>query len=294
MGMLVRRLIFGITVLISTSGDAAESVAVKFYGVQQGAFSSEVVQQVSQQLLLARHDDAAGASKARRQVYVALGMKGLKLAVTEAGSGTPIVALLPSIPKSSEFDDNVVFLLSAEQPINRYLALAQLTVGSRGTVGLIAGPAFANRVAGIQRYADNHGMRLNIQVVSKESEVGNSVQTLINSGVQSLLSLPDGTVNNSNTTGPTLLLAYRSNIPVIAFSDSYLKAGAAIAMFSSPSQLAKQLVEMIVAAANGNDQAKVQYPRYFSIDSNTPVLRSMGLGSLNEQSLINQLSQIRD
>nr|HPR06509.1 ABC transporter substrate binding protein [Denitromonas sp.] len=74
-----------------------------------------------------------------------------------------------------------------------------------------------------------------------------------------------------------LLTAYRHRSPVIGFSPAYVRAGAVMAVYSSPEQMGQQAAEMAVQSLLGNPLPEARHPAYFSVSVNPHVARSLSI-----------------
>jgi ABC-type uncharacterized transport system substrate-binding protein len=89
--------------------------------------------------------------------------------------------------------------------------------------------------------------------------------------------LPDNTIYNGNSIRNILLSTYRSGIPFIGLSQSYVTAGALGAVFSTPEQMSDQVAGAVRGFARSKVLPEPQYPRDFSISLNTEIARSLGI-----------------
>ena len=98
-------------------------------------------------------------------------------------------------------------------------------------------------------------------------------------------------VVSRDTAQSLLLTTYRANIPVIAFSHAYVRAGALAAVYSTPEQIGQQTGEAILRLNQSGswNLPKPQYPKYFSVSVNSQVARSLGLEIESEQVLVEKL-----
>jgi hypothetical protein len=109
-----------------------------------------------------------------------------------------------------------------------------------------------------------------------------------------LLALPDYKIYNRHSVKDILLSAYRLRIPVVGFSDSFVNAGAIAATYSSPDQIARQLVSIILdKMKNGKlpDSGKV-YPKYFSVSINKQVASALDLYLPSENSIKSSIQRM--
>jgi len=82
---------------------------------------------------------------------------------------------------------------------------------------------------------------------------------------------------------------------VLAFSQSYVNAGATLGIYSTPEQLGREAAELAGAAlaAPGTELPAPHYPRYFSVQVNQHVARSLGLAIPDAQSLLLRMAEPR-
>ena len=108
-----------------------------------------------------------------------------------------------------------------------------------------------------------------------------------------LLTLPDPAVYNKRTIVSVLLSSYRQRVPVVGFSRAYVKAGALIALHSTPEQIGRQIAEALVhRLAHGRwPRAGIQHPNYFDVAINARVARSLGIRLPQPQDLLHRLQE---
>eukprot|EP01032_Pedospumella_encystans_P026470 gene26469-29906_t len=99
-----------------------------------------------------------------------------------------------------------------------------------------------------------------------------------------LLAVADPQVYNSATISNILLATYRARVPVVAFSPAYVKAGALLALYSTPRQIGVQAGALARGVLQGGPVPASQYPQEFSVAVNEHVARSLGL-TLDEVAL---------
>lgn len=136
------------------------------------------------------------------------------------------------------------------------------------------------------------GRERGLQMVSSVVEQGGlypALQSLL-PDVDVLLALPDPMVFNSQTAGSILTAAYRRQVPLAGFSPAYVKAGALLALYSTPAQVGRRGGELLRQALAGRPLPQSQSPREFTVEVNQNVARSLGL-ALDEARLGEQLRQ---
>lgn len=240
-------------------------------------------------------DSVAGSQKSRRLV-VALGPGAWRKAVETLGPEAALLGVMVPqqvLEQSAGRRVRTVGAILAEAPPSRLLNLIQLALPLRQQVGLIVGLPLSMQLGRIEAAAAERGLRLGIEKVTQESAVGPAVQRLAQAG-SVLLALPDGTVHTANTIQPLLLISYRNGVPVVAYSEAYLRAGAALAVYSTPEQFAQQAAEIVMAYQEGRTGPWIQGPRYFSVGVNQAVARSLDLNLPSPEDLGRRLRQMKE
>lgn len=132
-----------------------------------------------------------------------------------------------------------------------------------------------------------------VEKVERENDVGPGVERLVQQ-VGMLLALPDPVAHTAGTVPPLLLITYRAGVPVIAYSEAYLRAGAVAALYATPEQIAQQVVEMISSYRQGKTLPQSQGLKYFTIGSNPSVARSLGFNLPPLDELETRLKQMKE
>lgn len=175
--------------------------------------------------------------------------------------------------------------LYLDQPLFRQLSLMRFALPGRKRLAVLLGPESAGLLPRLRSSVVRSGFELQSEQVGEEGEIVPALNRLL-PGSDVLLALPDGVVFNRNTARPVLLTTYRHQRPVLGFSQAYVTAGALAAVFSTPTQLARQTAEMLRALPAGRvSLGAPQYPAYFSVAVNRNVARSMGLDIPDESIL---------
>lgn len=93
-----------------------------------------------------------------------------------------------------------------------------------------------------------------------------------------LLALPNSEIYNANNAKSIILSSYHANVPIIAYSKSFTKAGALIGLYSSIDDIAQKTVDMInTILIEGPQRQKEYYPDNFTIEINSAVARSFNI-----------------
>ena len=178
---------------------------------------------------------------------------------------------------------SAVFL---DQPPGRQLELIRLALPAVRKVGILVGADSRNHVPAFEKAVKEYGMNLAVAEGDHGSLFEALQRLLANSEV--LLALPDPAVFNSQTAANILTAAYRRQVPLVGFSPAWVKAGALLALYSSPAQIGERGAELLRLSLAGKTLPPPQWPREFTVSVNRDVARSLGL-VLDESKLGEQL-----
>lgn len=223
---------------------------------------------------------------------------GMKAAMTVAASNSPVVLNIlvpksgyekllrdfPSRANSKNF--SAIFL---DQPIARQVRLIAAILPGKRHVGVLFDSFPQDELMQLRQQMSRHGLNLHERVISPALPLHDALQEVLQDS-EVLLALPDSTVYNNSTLRNILLATYRSNIPLIGFSSSYVKAGALCAVFSTPAQIAAQTAMAIQQFWETSALPPAQYPQLFEVMVNEQVGRSLGLSTKSPAELHNEMS----
>lgn len=244
---------------------------------------------------VAKLEQSGGASLADTDLLIPVGMRATE-AVLQARAGWPVLAVLIPRPgykhlkKELAARDQPFSAIYLDQPLSRRFALLREALPGRKRVGVVLGPDSSGELRALQTAAREIGMTLQAEHIREADELLPALKrVLMDSDV--LLALPDPLVFSRQTAQSVLLTSYRAQKPLIAYSQSYVNAGALAAVHSTPAQIAQQAAELVLKLAKSSGVAlpAPQHPKYFSVSVNTQVARSMGIAIADENTLRERL-----
>jgi putative ABC transport system substrate-binding protein len=101
-----------------------------------------------------------------------------------------------------------------------------------------------------------------------------------------LLAVPDPMIYTRETAQPILLTSYRHQKPIFGYSQSYVRAGALAAVYTTSKQLAQQAAEIALKSQQAPSLLPPpQSPKYFSIIMNHQVARSLNIILKSEEEI---------
>lgn len=225
------------------------------------------------------------------KLVVSVGSEALKV-ISESGyEGHVFSALVPKASFKRYGRTEKYSALYADHPVSLYLKLIKIAIPRGNNVGILLGPSSSAYEGDLKDAAEKLGLRLHLKRTSQSEDVARLIGQLA-ANVDVLLAIPDPVIHNKRTAQSILYAGYRNNIPVIAYSSSYIKAGAMISLFSSPEQLAENAAVHIIEQLKGTSlqERRSSHPSIFSVGINKNVSRSLGREDLDEAKLKNLLT----
>jgi len=214
-------------------------------------------------------------------LLIAVGSQTTKT-LLETNISTPILsALIPRhISKSLQTrfpHKNNWSRILIDQPLDRQFNLITALLGPNKKSGILLGPYTKDLTKSLQRNSIKTSQQINIEEIKNTDELTSSLKALSNKS-NVLLTLPDPIIYNKSTIRGILLLAYRNKLPIIGFSQAYVKAGAIAAVYSQPEQISNQISNITrLFFINKKFDQKEYYPNEFSVAVNKKIARSLGI-----------------
>jgi ABC-type uncharacterized transport system substrate-binding protein len=174
-----------------------------------------------------------------------------------------------------------------DQPAVRQMALLRYAFPNMRRVGLMLGPDSLWSQSQFDKAASDLGLQANIYTVGGDADIYPTLRRVLEEN-DLLLAVPDTTVYNGGTIQNVLLASYRQRVPLIGFSPAYVRAGAMLALYSTPRQIGSQTARMARSLLAETPVPALQMPAEFVVSVNVNVARSLGF-RLSEDALRLQL-----
>ncbi len=291
-GCVVRRFACACLLLLQASAAFAHEVLIVASDTSAGyAETSEVLSAALQRAGVKPADvmqvgsSAAAldlAIKATPKVVVALGSEALRQVLQREASAPIVAGLIPragverilrEVPRRGSA---AVAALYLDQPLGRQVEAVRQALPQARRMGVLVGEESSGQQGAISAAARQRSLEVSFGNVSAAGGMSAAVRTALED-VDVLFGVADTQVFNSATLANILLTAYRARIPVVAFSPAYVRAGALMAVFSTPAQIGAQLGQITRSVLAGATAPPGQYPGEFSVLVNEHVSRSLGL-----------------
>lgn len=179
-------------------------------------------------------------------------------------------------------------VLVIEQPLSRQLRLVKIAFPSATRVGVLVGQENTGLLGELRGLAGKQNLTLIGKVADPEKLLVPTLEQVLDEA-DVLLALPDAEVLNRNTIQSVLMTSYRYRDPVVGYSNAMSRAGALIALYSSPAQIGRQAGEIAAGVLAGEKLQGLKWPKYFSVSVNAHVARSLGIDVPDEAAILNDL-----
>ena len=230
------------------------------------------------------------------RLYVALGTEACAQLVQAVMPAPVLCTLLPRasferlLRDAGRRSSAALSALYLNQPLGRQLDLVRLALPQARRVGVLLGTESQSNEAPLAAAAQSRGLRINATVVRPEEPVYNGLRKILGES-DVLLALADPQIYNSGSVQNILLASFRSQVPMLAFAPAYVRAGALMAVYSTPAQIGQQAGFMARGVLAGQPLGLPQHPLQFEVSVNEHVARSLGL-KLDAASLAGQLQRL--
>lgn len=236
-------------------------------------------------VLLRNASDLGGVDTAEStatRLFIVLGTEALRQVLAREVRAPVIAALIPRMGferVTKEFGKkapNSVTAVYLDQPLGRQLDLLRLAMPDAKRVGVLWGPESALLQPALTSALQSRGL----QEVGGQVGVGGALFSGLKAALDNadvLLAVPDSFVYNSATVANILFATYRARVPVLAFSPSYVKAGALMSLHTASAQIGVQTALLVRSWLHSGILPPAQYPTDFSVTVNEHVARSLGL-----------------
>ena len=220
-------------------------------------------------------------------LIIPIGYKAAK-AVSKYETKTPIIySLIPdnkSLRTSIPCKKTTCYKAYINQPINRYTKLFKALFPKGKNLVLATTKANTRNSQQVKAASKNIGIVYKEIRIQQQNITRIFINKLNNNDV--LLALPNPDIYNANNAKSIILSTYHANVPIIAYSKSFAKAGALVSLYSSIDNIADKTASIVnKIILDGPQKQKEYYPDEFTIEINSAVARSLNI-NLEPESVI--------
>jgi hypothetical protein len=217
------------------------------------------------------------------KLFIALGVQATEL-LARAKLGSPVLAtLLPRASFERILGANMLMpssqfsALYLDQPLSRQLQLIRLALPGTHRVGVLWGPESKAQAAALNALVRTKHLQLVESDVGPQDPLFPGLKRVLEQA-DLLLALPDSQVYSSGSIQNILLASFRARVPMLAYSPSYVRAGALLALYVTPAQLGVQAAGLAFGVLQGKTLPETAlYSSDFQISVNDNVARALGL-----------------
>lgn len=212
-------------------------------------------------------------------LLVTVGVK----AADRVASRTPTPLLAAMVPSNTYPDlmkkrprASLTSGLYLDQPWGRQLTFLRAALPERKKVGVLHSSGTSLNLPALRSEMGQRGLSLIARELQNNTPLFDELESILNDS-EVLLAIPDNAIYNSVNIRNILLSSYRHGLPLIGLSQSYVRAGALCAIFSTPEQLAAQASAISLTFAKTHQLPDPQYPALYAIEVNQAVARTLGI-----------------
>ena len=240
------------------------------------------------------------SSDSNSQIIVSIGTRACAIAIERMNyRDTIICTLIPAQTYQSLLiknaktasSDNNLSAIYMDQPIYRQIALARLISPNALNLGTVFGQTSVGQRIEFERIGSEHGFQTHHAFLD-DSQNPVQVMTPLIQKSDIFLAIPDNAIFNRSVSRWALYISLRNRIPLIGFSSSYAEAGAVVAIFSTPEQLAQQTSEVVNNYLTRQTLEPASYPKEFTIVTNPSIARTLRMSLPETQHISQQLKEI--
>lgn len=230
------------------------------------------------------------------RLYLALGAEACAALARSPATAPVLCTLLPRAAFERVLRDSgrrmgaSFSALYLNQPLGRQLDLMRLALPQARRVGVLWGADMQSSEVLLESAAQARGLTVVGETVRADDPVFNSLKKILDEA-DFLLAIANPQIYNSNTIQNILLASFRAQVPMLAFSPAYVRAGALMAVYSTPAQIGQQAGALARGVLQGQPLGVPQYPLQFEVSVNEHVARSLGL-KLDALSLAERLRRL--
>ena len=231
------------------------------------------------------------------ELVVALGVKALE-AASKLRKSTPVIGVFTPLPtfnallENSKRDLGNFSAVVLDQPYARQIALIKIILPGAKSCGILLGLTSTQYAEHLKEEGEKNALNVNLELIKDDTELIPKLQKVLE-GNDALLAVPDPLIYNRETAQPILLTSYRHQKPIFGYSQSYVRAGALAAVFSNTKQLAKQTAEIAIKTQlSPGLLPPPQAPKYFSVQVNRQVARSLSINIIEDEEIYKKVLQL--
>lgn len=213
-------------------------------------------------------------------LIISIGYKSAKV-ISKYKIEIPVVySLIPdneSLRSDIPCKKETCYKIYINQPVNRYIKLFKALFPNGKNLVFATTKEKSKISQQVKTSSENFHVIYKEFLIQQNQNIPRTfIRNLNNNDV--LLALPNSKIYNANSAKNILLSTYHANVPIIAYSKSFAKAGALISLYSSIDNVAEKTASTANKIFNDAPlKQKEYYPDEFTIEINYAVARSLNI-----------------
>lgn len=211
-------------------------------------------------------------------LVVTAGSDALRKALGRTDSPPIIATLLPRQSYERILAENRkpgrITAIYLDQPAARQAAFLRQLLPEQKRFGVLVSTETRASLPQFRQAFNNAGLTLDVEDADTERALLPALNTLMER-TAALVAIPDNSIYRRNNIKAILITAFRHQRPVIGYSPAFVTAGALAALHTTPTQVARQTADLIIA--HGTNLPQPSGPNQFAVAINSNVAQSLGL-----------------
>lgn len=261
------------------------------YGETQQNFYSKLKNKLTKSTAITQinSSDITKEIISQHNLIISIGYKSAKIMAKHKTKKTIIYTLIPdndSLRLSIPCEKTTCYKIYINQPVSRYVQLFKQLFPKGKTLAFATTKENSIKSQQVKTASKNNSLTFKDIRIHKNNNISRTfINKLNNNDV--LLALPNPDIYNANHAKSIILSTYHANVPIIAYSKSFAKAGALISLYSSIDDIAAKTANIVntIITEDGPLTQKEYYPDDFTIEINSAVARSLNINIDTENML---------
>lgn len=172
--------------------------------------------------------------------------------------------------RGNDFDCAIVI----NQPFQRQFKSIKRVLPKIKTIGIIMDSDIEKYSTEIKNAAKKHGISLYYK--KNSDNIHDIIKSMAEHKSEGILAIPDHHVYNSSTARNILISSYHFNLPIFGYSNSFVKAGALLGIYSTPEAIADKTYHTI-NSLNSCHSKNIIYTSQYIVEVNPYVAKSLDI-----------------
>ena len=216
----------------------------------------------------------------RHDFIITVGYRAAKKISEYKPKTTVIYSLIPDnekIRSRLSCVNKTCYYVYINQPVIRYTKLFKILFPQDSVMVFATTKANTKITQQLQIASKNIGVTYKELQIQQDSNIARTFTNMLSKS-DVLLALPNAAIYNSNNAKSILLSTYHKDVPIIAYSKAFVKAGAIAGLYSSVDNIADMTAKTInKIMKTGHQKQKEYYPDDFTIEINSAVANSLNI-----------------